>query len=143
MQDTYMRGQIYYVASDPSSVPIGAEIWSDRPGLIVSNDTTNKTSGAVEIVYLTTSLHRRPSPLLIKVTSGDRSAMANCSQVHSVDKSRLRQVIGTVTDKELAASTRHCASRLASTSRTTEAPSRNGKTTFVSTILKPSKKSNV
>jgi mRNA interferase MazF len=102
MQDTYMRGQIYYVASDPSSVPIGAEIWSDRPGLIVSNDTTNKTSGAVEIVYLTTSLHRRPSPLLVKVTSGNRSAMANCSQVHSVDKSRLRQTIGTVTDKELA-----------------------------------------
>lgn len=101
MDNIYMRGQIYYVASDPANTPIGAEIWSDRPGLIVSNDTTNKTSGAVEIVYLTTSLHRRPSPLLVKVISGNRSAMANCSQVHSVDKSRLHQLIGTITAEEL------------------------------------------
>ena len=28
--------------------------------------------------------------------------MANCSQIHSVDKSRLRQSLGTVTEKELA-----------------------------------------
>lgn len=97
-----MRGQIYYVTSDPTNIPIGAEIWSDRPGLIVSNDTTNKSSGAVQIVYLTTSLHRRPSPLLVKVTSGNRPAMANCSQIHSVDKSRLCQTLGAVTDKELA-----------------------------------------
>lgn len=102
MNNIYMRGQIYYVTSDPTNIPIGAEIWSDRPGLIVSNDTTNKSSGAVQIVYLTTSLHRRPSPLLVKVTSGNRPAMANCSQIHSVDKSRLRQTLGTVTDKELA-----------------------------------------
>lgn len=102
MDTIYTRGQIYYVTSDPSSVPIGAEIWSDRPGLIVSNDITNKTSGAVQVVYLTTSIHRRPSPLLVKVTSGNRPAMANCSQIHSVDKSRLRQTLGTVTEKELA-----------------------------------------
>lgn len=102
MDNIYKRGQIYYVASNPEIVPIGAEIWSDRPALIVSNDITNKSSGAVEIVYLTTSLHRKPSPLLVKVTSGTRQAMANCSQIHSVDKSRLHQLMGTITDKELA-----------------------------------------
>ena len=54
----YKRGDIYYIVSNEHT-PIGCEIWSDRPAIIVSNDTLNQTSGAVEIVYLSTTLKKK------------------------------------------------------------------------------------
>lgn len=101
MDDQLLRGHIYYVESNAMSTPIGSEIWSDRPALIVSNDTLNKTSGVVQIVYLTTSIKRHATPLLIPVISGSKQALANCSQVHSVDKSRVKQCMGQVTDEQM------------------------------------------
>ena len=101
MDDKILKGDIYYVASADGMTPIGCEIWSDRPALIVSNDTTNQTAGVVEIVYLSTSMRKRPSPLHIRVHSANRNAIAMCGQIHAVDKSRLRQKLDHVSDKEL------------------------------------------
>ena len=100
--DRIKRGQIYFVSAPDGSTPVGCEIWSDRPGLVVSNDVTNNTGGAIIIVYLSTSLKKRSSPLHVPVMSGGRPATALCEQLHSVDPSRLQNLIGTVTDKELA-----------------------------------------
>lgn len=100
MNEKILRGEIYYVTGSDSEIPIGCEIWPDRPALVVSNDTTNRTGGAVEIVYLSTSMKKRPSPLHIKVHSGTRQAIAMCGQIHSVDRSRLRQKIGEITEEE-------------------------------------------
>lgn len=101
MNDKILKGDIFYVRSSDTVPPIGCEIWSDRPALVVSNDTTNQTAGAVEIVYLSTSMHKRPSPLHVRVQSGNRNAIAMCGQIHSVDKSRLVQKLGSITPKEL------------------------------------------
>lgn len=101
-QKPYQRGQIYYVASDPSKPEIGTEIWSDRPGLIVSNDTLNDTNSAATVVYLSTSRKRKASPLHVFVTSGARRAIALCEQLHTVDKSRFKQRIGQITEQEQA-----------------------------------------
>lgn len=101
MNDKILRGDIYYVASADDVTSIGCEIWSDRPALVVSNDTTNQTAGVVEVVYLSTSMKKRPTPLHVRVRSGSRNAIAMCGQIHTVDKSRLRQKLGTVTETEM------------------------------------------
>lgn len=102
MNDKILRGDIYYVASADDVTPIGCEIWSDRPALVVSNDTTNQTAGVVEVVYLSTSMKKRPTPLHVRVRSGSRNAIAMCGQIHTVDKSRLRQKLGSVTETEMS-----------------------------------------
>lgn len=95
------RGEIYYITGSPDVKETGSETWSDRPGLIVSNNVLNKTSGAVSIVYLSTSARRRPSPTHTAVTSGSKQAIAMCEQIHTVDKSRLAEYIGIATREEM------------------------------------------
>lgn len=95
------RGDIYYIVSDPQRHEVGSETWSDRPGIIVSNDVLNKTSGVVSIAYLSTSPNRRPSPTHPTVTSNGKPAVALCEQLQTVDKSRLADYIGTAAKEEM------------------------------------------
>ena len=94
MKQGIKRGNIFFVAKHPTQASIGSEIWSDRYGIIVSNDTMNETSGAVEVIYLSTSLKNISSPLHIAVTCRDKNAIALCEQIHTVDKSRIKQCVG-------------------------------------------------
>lgn len=98
------RGELYYVTEDPEHPSYGSEIWSNRIGLIVSNDTINKTSNCVEITYLTTSPKKQQflSPTHICVTSNQKTAIAMCEQIHSVDIHRLENFIGTITNEQLS-----------------------------------------
>lgn len=98
---TPARGDIYYVTGNPEKEPVGTEIWPDRAGLVVSNDAGNRHSGFVEIVYLSTSPRKVPSPTHVKVISGKKIATALCEQVHTVDDSRLSAFIGHATDEEM------------------------------------------
>lgn len=95
------RGQIYHITGDPSQHPVGSEIWPDRPGLVISNETINATSTCVTVVYLTKSFKKKASPCHIPVETGKGRAIAQCEQVFSVDKSRLASYIGEITDMEL------------------------------------------
>lgn len=94
MKRNIKRGDIFFVAKHPTETSIGSEIWSDRYGIIVSNDTMNASSGAVEVIYLSTSLKNLSSPLHIAVTCKDKNAIALCEQIHTVDKSRIKQCVG-------------------------------------------------
>lgn len=100
MQQKYYKGQIYYVASDMDRPPIGCEIWSDRPALIVSNNAANARSGIVQVVYLTTSFKKKASPTHINIQSGSKTAIALCEQIHAVDQSRIKNYIGEITSSE-------------------------------------------
>lgn len=94
---TYRRGDIWMVNEDPENPPVGTELWSNRPGIIVSNDVSNKRSGFVQIVYMSTSSKKRSGPVHIPVgspLSDGREAMALCEQIHTVDVSRLRRKKG-------------------------------------------------
>jgi hypothetical protein len=51
-------------------------------------------------VYLSTSTKKKASPLHVPLLSGTKSALALCEQLHSVDKSRVHQVIGVITNEE-------------------------------------------
>ena len=95
------RGDIFYVTDDPSRPSIGAEIWPNRAALVVSNDSINAHSDAIQIVYLSTSDKKRPSPTHIYVTSGKRRAIALCEQIHTVDISRICGKFGHASDSEM------------------------------------------
>lgn len=94
------RGDIFYIIDDPNNPPVGAEIWPDRAGLIVSNNAICGTSNCVKVVYLYTT-NRKDSPTHIKVTSGSKQATAMCEQIHSVDVSRLTSYFGHISDEEM------------------------------------------
>ena len=101
MNKDIKRGDIFYITDDPTRPAIGAEIWSDRPAIIVSNNVLNRTSNAIQIVYLSTSEKKKPSPTHVQVTSGTKKATAMCEQIHTVDISRLTDYIGTVPEEEM------------------------------------------
>ena len=96
------KGDIYYICEDPNKPSIGVEIWSNRPGIIVSNNVSNLNSGFVQVVYLSSSKNKRMDvPTHIVVTSDSKEVVALCEQIHTVDKSRLKTKLGQITDEEL------------------------------------------
>lgn len=101
VEKRYQRGDIWLVAEDPLRPPVGTELWSNRPAIIVSNNVTGNHSGFVQIVYLTTSARKRSGPTHIMVPAPmtgrnqpQGEAMALCEQIHTVDVSRLRKPLG-------------------------------------------------
>lgn len=91
------RGEIYYISGDGKTK--GHEQRADRPAVIVSNDRMNKTSGTVEVVYLTT----KPKTDLqthCTIRSTKRASTALCEQITTVSKERLQRYICTCTATE-------------------------------------------
>lgn len=103
-QRTPHRGEIWMVVADPEQPSVGTEIWSNRPGLIVSNNVINERSGFAQIVYLSSSARKRTGPTHVPVPSPDRpgNTMALCEQVHTVDSSRLVRRMGAVGKAKMA-----------------------------------------
>lgn len=96
-----LRGEMYYIVDNPNRPSVGKEIWSNRVGLVVSQDQGNKHSGFVQVVYLSTSARKRIGPTHIPIWSGSKPAMALCEQIYTVDNSRLKTCIGKATDEEM------------------------------------------
>lgn len=96
----FFRGQIYYVNEDLNCPSIGSEMWSNRYALIVSNNTNNKYSDVVEIVYITSSRKHKHKPLPTQVliqTGVHTISVAQCEHIYSVDISRLGSFLRTIT----------------------------------------------
>lgn len=94
----YRKGEIWMVTESAENPPVGTEIWSNRPAMILSADVINNNSGFVQVVYLTTSTTKRASPVHIEIPSPDNKgrALVLCEQVHTVDLSRMKRRMGSV-----------------------------------------------
>lgn len=94
----HRRGEIWMVRSVPGQPAVGTEIWSDRPAVVVSNNTINGRAGFAQVVYLSTSARKRSGPTHVKLPSpdGKGETTALCEQVHTVDASRLTRKMGEV-----------------------------------------------
>lgn len=92
------RGEIYYIESTYSE--IGSEQRAGRPAVIVSNDTANKSSEVVEVVYTTVS-PKKDLPTHVLLRSMQKESTALCEQITSVSTSRLGTFIGKCTDNEM------------------------------------------
>ena len=102
MRDIH-QGDVWFVeaAPVPGGGSIGNEMWSGRPGVVVSNNTINKRSGVVQIVYLTSSKRRHTNVTHVPVCANNQQSIAVCNQVTNIDTSRLTNYIGHITGNEL------------------------------------------
>jgi mRNA interferase MazF len=91
------RGEIYLIRHREN---IGAEIAKARPGVIVSNNILNSTSGVVEVVYLTTKPKKDlPTHALIHATCTPSTAL--CEQIDSVAIELIGSYCGTCSEEEM------------------------------------------
>ena len=93
------RGDVYWVALDPS---IGSEIKKTRPAVIVSNNSCNTFGSRVVVLPLTSNVDSvYPGEAMVVVNGKPARVLGD--QIRSVDKSRLRSRIDTLSHEELAA----------------------------------------
>jgi mRNA interferase MazF len=92
-----LRGEVYWVALDPV---IGTEIRKTRPAVIVSNDSCNRYGTRVVVLPITSNVDSVfPGEALITVKGKQGRALGD--QIRSIDKSRLKARVGTVTPTEM------------------------------------------
>jgi mRNA interferase MazF len=93
------RGEIWWVRFGPG---IGGEIQKERPAVIVSNDEANKYMNRVQVMPLSTQVHKvYPSEALVTVRGKMQKAMAD--QLTTADKSRFKNRMGRLSASELLA----------------------------------------
>lgn len=91
------RGEIWWINFDPS---LGQEVSKKRPGIVVSNDVSNKYLRRYQVVPLSSQVSRLyPSETLVKMKGKDNKAMAD--QLSTVSELRFMEKIGKVTNQEL------------------------------------------
>ena len=93
------RGDVYWVALNPS---IGSEIKKTRPAVIVSNNSCNAFGARVVVMPLTSNVNTLyPGEALLTIDGKPARALGD--QIRSLDKSRLRARIETLSQDELSA----------------------------------------
>lgn len=99
--DEPKRGEIYYITPSENTESVGSEQCNhDRPAIIVSNNTGNKFSPVVEVVYLTTK-PKRNLPTHVDIYTTTKPSTALCEQICTVSKLRLRKYINECTEQEM------------------------------------------
>jgi mRNA interferase MazF len=91
------RGEVYWVALDPA---LGTEIRKTRPAVVVSNDSCNRYGSRVVVLPVTSNVDSLyPGEARIEIRGSPARALGD--QIRSIDKSRLRSRIGTLSRDEL------------------------------------------
>ena len=93
------RGDIYWVDLNPTQ---GSEINKLRPCVLLGATPINKARHTVVVIPLSTSAKARP-PLTILVSCLDKQVTAVCDQIRAIDKSRIRNQAGTLSEKDMNA----------------------------------------
>jgi|SRR4030042_1361731 mRNA interferase MazF len=91
------RSDIYWVNLDPT---VGSEIRKKRPCVLIGANPINQVRKTVVVVPLSSVGIPRP-PLTIPVTCLDRQVVAVCDQIRAVDKSRLMEKAGSLTNEDM------------------------------------------
>jgi mRNA interferase MazF len=99
VRKTPRRGDVYWVALDPT---LGSEVRKTRPAVIVSNNSCNTFGSRVVVLPLTSNVDSLyPGEALLVVDGKPVRALGD--QIRSLDKSRLRSRIDTLSQDELVA----------------------------------------
>lgn len=98
MKSVPKRGDVYWVALDPT---LGSEIQKTRPAVIISNNSCNAHGSRVVVLPLTSNVDSLyPGEALVRIKGKPSRALGD--QIRSLDKSRLRSRIGTLSYDEMA-----------------------------------------
>ncbi len=91
------RGEIYWISLDPT---VGSETNKTRPGLILSNNMSNKHSQRVIVGPITSSISKvYPFEAIVNLPKGKCKVMLD--QIRTVDKKRLGSNIISITAAEM------------------------------------------
>lgn len=91
------RGDMYWVR-DPGTT--GVEASFKRPHIIISSDKGNETSSLLIGARMSTT--SRWGAINVPVRSGAKTSTVMCNQIYGIDRDRLENYIGTVTEEEMA-----------------------------------------
>lgn len=97
-----LKGEIYWADLNPT---IGSEISKTRPVLIVSNNINNQYADTVTILPITSSIGKiYPFEVFLPIGEGGLSndSKAKANQIRTIDKQRLNQRIGKISDGKLS-----------------------------------------
>lgn len=94
------RGDIFYADLSPV---IGSEQGGTRPVLVVQNDVGNKFSPTVIVAAITSQINKAKMPTHIEISAHEfgllKDSVILLEQVRTIDKKRLREKIGRLSDE--------------------------------------------
>lgn len=96
--DEIRRGDIFYINNNRGQV--GSEMMKDRPGIIVSNNTNNRHSNEITVVFLTTR-PKKETQTHVEIGSTGRRSVALCEAPTTIDKVRIGKYISRATGQEM------------------------------------------
>lgn len=96
------RGDIFYADLSPV---IGSEQGGIRPVIIVQNDIGNKYSPTVIVAAITSQINKAKLPTHVEISSEEyglnRDSVVLLEQIRTLDKRRLKEKIGHMTDVDM------------------------------------------
>lgn len=93
------RGEIYLADLDPI---IGCEQGGYRPVLIIQNNVGNRYSPTVIVSAITSRLSKRLLPVHVALPKAlVKSSICMLEQIRTLDKSRLRELVGKLSDEDM------------------------------------------
>lgn len=96
------RGEVYYVNFDPV---VGSEQGGHRPALIIQNDAFNEFSPVVIVAAISSRMLTRDysTDVVIEPRGSGLSVRSRImlNQIRTIDKSRLGQFVGELSNEEL------------------------------------------
>lgn len=101
MRTKILRGEMYYADLSPV---VGSEQGGMRPVLVLQNNTGNKHSPTVVVAPITSKLGKPnlPTHVSLSATHLAKNSIALLEQIRTIDKRRMADYIGTVSDEEMA-----------------------------------------
>lgn len=100
MNGKIMRGEMYYADLSPV---VGSEQGGMRPVLVLQNNIGNKHSPTVVVAAITSRLGKPKLPTHVRLGTGrlSKDSIVLLEQIRTIDKRRLCEFIGGVTDHEM------------------------------------------
>ena len=97
------KGSVYWVDFSPGK---GSEPMGRRPGLVIQNDIINKSKiNTVVVLAITSNLKYGQLPGNVVLKKGEanlpKKCVINVSQIKSVDKSSIKEKIGSLSQGKL------------------------------------------
>ena len=102
MATVVKRGDIFYADLSPV---IGSEQGGIRPVVIIQNDLGNRYSPTVIVAAITSQINKAKLPTHVEISSEvyglNKDSVILLEQIRTVDKKRLREKIGHMTDEDM------------------------------------------
>ena len=96
------RGEIFYADLSPV---IGSEQGGIRPVIIIQNDIGNRYSPTVIVAAITSQINKAKLPIHVEISSEEyglnRESVVLLEQIRTLDKRRLKEKIGHMTETDM------------------------------------------